>query len=66
MVGAFLAPGPFDHVIVSALHVLFGIWLSDTVGYGELLANIGLATAGNLVGGSGLITLTRSAQVKAG
>lgn len=66
MVGVFLALGPFDHVIVSALHILFGVWLSDTVSYGELVANIGLSTAGNIVGGVLLITLTHSAQVKAG
>ncbi len=65
LVGVFLALGPFDHVVVSALHVLFGVWVADTVGYGELLANIGLATLGNLVGGLLLITLTHTAQVKA-
>lgn len=64
LAGVFLALGPFDHVVVSALHVLFGVWLSD-VGYAELLANIGLATLGNLVGGLLLITLTHTAQVKA-
>ena len=66
MVGVFLALGPFDHVVVSALHVLFGVWLSDAVSYGELAANIGLSTAGNIVGGVFLITLTHSAQIKAG
>lgn len=66
LVGFFLALGPFDHVIVSALHVLFGVWLSDAVGYGELAANIGLATVGNMVGGLLLITLTHTAQVKGG
>lgn len=65
MVGVFLALGPFDHVIVSALHILFGVWLSDTVSYGELAANIGLSTAGNIVGGVLLITFTHSAQIKA-
>ena len=65
LVGVFLALGPFDHVVVSALHVLFGVWLSETVTYGELLTNIALATAGNLVGGLLLITLTHTAQVKA-
>lgn len=65
MVGVFLALGPFDHVVVSALHVLFGVWLSDAVSYSELLANIGLATLGNIAGGLLLITLTHSAQVKA-
>jgi formate/nitrite transporter FocA (FNT family) len=65
MVGFFLALGPFDHVVVSALHLLFGVWLSDAVAYGELARNIGLATAGNLIGGLGLITLTHVAQVHA-
>lgn len=65
MVGFFLAVGPFDHVVVSALHVLFGVWESDAVGYGDLAANIGLATAGNLLGGILLMTLTHAAQVKA-
>lgn len=64
MVGFFLALGPFDHVIVSALHLLFGIWDGNTVGYGDLAENIGVSTLGNVVGGLGLITLTHSAQVK--
>ena len=65
MVGFFLAVGPFDHVVVSALHVLFGVWESGAIGYTDLAANIGLATAGNLVGGILLVTLTHAAQVKA-
>ena len=64
MVGFFLALGPFDHVIVSALHILFGVWLSDTVAYADLARNLALSTAGNLLGGLGLITLTHTAQVK--
>ncbi len=64
MVGFFLALGPFDHAAVSALHLLFGIWLSDAVSYVDLLLNLGLATAGNLVGGLVLITLTHTTQVK--
>jgi formate-nitrite transporter family protein len=64
MVGFFLALGPFDHVIVSALQILFGVWLGGAVGYGEVFANIGIAAAGNLVGGLFLITLTHTAQVK--
>lgn len=63
MVGTFLALGPFDHVIVSGLHVLFGIWLGGHVGYGDLITNLGLATLGNLVGGLFLITFTHAAQV---
>lgn len=64
MVGFFLALGPFDHVLVSALHLLFGVWLSGSVGYGDLLDNFAFATAGNLVGGLLLITLTHTAQVR--
>ena len=66
LVGFFLALGPFDHVVVSALHVLFGIWLSDAVSYTDLAVNIGLSTVGNLVGGLLLVTLTHTAQVKGG
>lgn len=64
MVGFLLALGPFDHVIVSALHILFGVWLSDVVTYTDLLVNIGLSTIGNVLGGLCLITLTHTAQVK--
>lgn len=64
MAGFLVALGPFDHVIVSALHLLFGIWLGHTVNYGDLFINMGLSTAGNLLGGLGLITLTHAAQVK--
>ncbi|WP_346618383.1 formate/nitrite transporter family protein [Blastococcus montanus] len=63
-VGFLLALGPFDHVVVSALHLLFGIWLSDGVAYADLWTNIGLATAGNMIGGLLLITLTHTAQVR--
>ena len=64
LVGFFLALGPFDHVVVSALHLLFGVWLGDTVGYGDIAENIVLAGSGNLVGGVLLMTLTHTAQVR--
>ena len=64
LVGFFVAAGPFDHVVVSALHLLFGIWLGTSVHYTDLLTNLGISTAGNLVGGLLLITLTHTAQVK--
>ncbi len=66
MVGFFLALGPFDHVVVSGLHLLLGIWLDGAVGYGALAANVGLSTLGNLLGGLLLITLTQTAQVRSG
>jgi formate/nitrite transporter FocA (FNT family) len=66
LVGVFLALGPFDHVVVSVLHLLFGVWDAEVVGYGDVAVNLGLSTAGNLVGGLLLITLTHTAQVRAG
>lgn len=64
MVGFFLALGPFDHVVVSALHLLFGIWLDGSAGYAALGMNVGLSTVGNLLGGLLLITFTHTAQVR--
>lgn len=51
IVGFFLALGPFDHVVVSVLHLLFGIFESSHVHWGDLAQNLALATAGNLAGG---------------
>lgn len=64
-VGFLLALGPFDHVVVSVLHLLFGVWESDSVGYGDAARNLVLATVGNVFGGLFLITFTHSAQVRA-
>lgn len=64
MVGFFLAIGPFDHVVVSVLHLLFAVWDNGTVAYGDVAANLGLAAVGNVAGGLLLITLTHTAQVK--
>ncbi|TLM84712.1 formate/nitrite transporter family protein [Pseudarthrobacter sp. NamE5] len=62
--GVFLALGPFDHVVVTALHLLAGMWLGAEVTYQELGMHILLVAAGNLVGGLLLMTLTHTAQVK--
>lgn len=64
IVGFFVAIGPFDHVVVSALHLLFGIWLGAAVSYWDIALNIGISTVGNLAGGVLLMTLTHTAQVR--
>lgn len=64
MVGFFVALGPFDHVVVSAAHLLFGVWFGGYVGYGDVLVNMAISTPGNLVGGVVLVTLTHAAQAK--
>ena len=64
VVGVLLTLGTFDHVIVTILHVLFGMFLGANIGLGELAVTTAVVTAGNLVGGLGLVTLTHIAQVK--
>jgi formate/nitrite transporter FocA (FNT family) len=64
IVGVLLALGPFDHVIVTVLHLAFGLFLGAEVGLLSLAETTVVTTAGNLVGGLGLVTLTHVAQVK--
>ncbi len=64
LVGFLLALGPFDHVVVSGLHVFFGILFGAEIGFGTLAMIIAVVTAGNLVGGLSLVTLTHIAQAK--
>ncbi|MEI4263637.1 formate/nitrite transporter family protein [Roseovarius sp. D0-M9] len=64
MVGFLLTIGPFDHVVVTSLHVLFGIFLDARVAIWDLARCLLIVTAGNLVGGLGLVTLTHIAQAK--
>lgn len=63
-VGSLLALGPFDHVIVTVLHVVLGMLFGADVTYLALGETVVIATAGNLVGGLGLVTLTHVAQAK--
>lgn len=64
IVGFLLAVGIFDHVVVLALHVFFGILFGAAVGWGDFGSALLIATAGNLLGGLGLVTLTHISQAK--
>ncbi|APW99052.1 transport [Halobiforma lacisalsi AJ5] len=64
IVGFLLALGPFDHVVVTAIHVFFGFLFDAAIGYGALGETVVVSTAGNLVGGIGLVTFTHVAQVR--
>jgi formate-nitrite transporter family protein len=64
MVGFVLSVGPFDHVVVSVLHLLYAVWDGGAIGYSAVATNLALSTLGNLGGGLLLITLTHTAQVK--
>jgi formate/nitrite transporter FocA (FNT family) len=62
VVGVLLTLGPFDHVIVTILHVVFGMLFGAPITLAELVATTAVVTAGNLVGGLGLVTLTHVTQ----
>jgi formate/nitrite transporter FocA (FNT family) len=64
LVGFLLALGPFDHVVVTGLHLLSGIGHGAPIGLGRWLAIVAIATVGNLVGGLGLVTVSHVAQAK--
>ncbi|QLG47662.1 formate/nitrite transporter family protein [Natrinema halophilum] len=64
VVGFLLALGPFDHVVVTAIHVFFGLLFDPKIDYSVLAETIAVATAGNFVGGIGLVTFTHVAQVR--
>ena len=61
-VGVFLALGPFDHVVVSALHLLMGQWFGGEIQPSDIASNIFIAGAANILGGVLLMTLTHLVQ----
>jgi len=61
-VGFLLTLGPFSHAIVTMLHVVFGVAFGAPIGLDELTSTAVVVTAGNLVGGLGLVTLTHVTQ----
>lgn len=64
--GTILALGSFNHVIVVTLELIFGYRYGAHYNWLFILGNFGLAAAGNMVGGIGLVTLNRLTQGKAG
>jgi formate-nitrite transporter family protein len=60
--GSMLALGSFDHVIVATLELIFGYRYGAHYPWTFILGNFGLAAAGNMVGGIGLVTLNRLTQ----
>jgi formate-nitrite transporter family protein len=62
IVGALLALGAFNHVIVATLELFVGIRYGADIAYTDVASNFGIALAGNLVGGILFVTLTRFGQ----
>nr|WP_233265047.1 formate/nitrite transporter family protein [Halomarina oriensis] len=63
VVGVLLTLGPFDHVVVTILHVYIGILFGAAVDVSTLASTTAAVTAGNLVGGVGLVTFSHVAEV---
>jgi formate-nitrite transporter family protein len=64
--GAILALGSFNHVIVVSLELIVGYRFGAHYDWSFIAGNFGLAAAGNMVGGLGLVTLNRLTQGKQG
>jgi formate/nitrite transporter FocA (FNT family) len=64
--GSILALGNFNHVIVVTLELIFGYRYGAHFPWTFIVGNFGLAAAGNILGGIGLVTLNRLTQGKAG
>ena len=62
VVGVLLALGPFEHVIVTVLHLVFGVLFGVNISLGTIAVETAVVTAGNVVGGLGLVTVTHVAQ----
>ncbi len=60
--GTLLALGAFNHVIVVTIELIYGIRFGDDLPWIFVLGNFGLAAAGNMLGGIGLVTLNRLTQ----
>lgn len=60
--GSLLALGSFDHVIVVTLEMILGIRFGAAIPWLDVLRNLGVAAAGNLIGGLAFVTLTRTGQ----
>jgi formate/nitrite transporter FocA (FNT family) len=64
--GALIVLGTFNHAIVSTLELVFGRRYGADVDFSQLFANLGLAVAGNLVGGLLFVTFVRTVQAAEG
>jgi formate/nitrite transporter FocA (FNT family) len=64
--GAVIALGAFNHAIVSTIEFVFAMRYDADIDVSQLLANLGLAVGGNLVGGLLFVTFVRSIQAAEG
>ena len=61
--GFLLIAGTLSHTVVASLSLFAALHAGAPFGYADWLGVVGLITAGNLVGGLGLVTVLRLVQV---
>jgi formate/nitrite transporter FocA (FNT family) len=66
VIGAMLALPTLNHVIVGTGEMMLGVMshTTEVAGWSDVYKNFGVALIGNLVGGVGLVTLTRVVQAR--
>lgn len=62
VIGVLLALGPFEHVVVSSLHMIFGAFFGADLTAMHVGRVAAISFIGNIVGGIGLVTLSHTAQ----
>lgn len=62
--GVLLSLGPFEHAVVTMLHLSLGFTFGAGVGVTEIAQASAISIVGNLLGGVGLVTLSHAAQAK--
>ena len=62
--GVLLALGPFEHAVVTMLHLSFGLAFNAAVSVADIAQVSAISILGNLLGGVGLVTLSHAAQAK--
>ena len=62
--GVLLALGPFEHVVVSMLHLSFGFMFDASISIADIARVSMISIVGNLLGGVGLVTMSHAAQAR--
>jgi formate/nitrite transporter FocA (FNT family) len=62
--GVLLALGPFEHAVVTMLHLAFGFTFGADITLIDIARVFAISILGNLLGGVGLVTMSHAAQAK--
>jgi formate/nitrite transporter FocA (FNT family) len=62
IIGALLALGPFGHAVVTVVHLFLGVLFGAGITATRFVTVVSVVTAGNFVGGLGLVTFAHVMQ----